>query len=81
MQKERVETKSRVCALDKQQGLLYSIGNYIQYPGINHNRKEYKEDVSMCIIESLLCSRNEHNMVNQLYLNKIYFLKKTACPV
>ena len=24
--------------------LLYSIGNYIQYPGINHNGKEYKKE-------------------------------------
>ena len=24
--------------------LLYSTGNYIQYPVINHNRKEYKKE-------------------------------------
>ena len=24
--------------------LLYSTGNYIQYPGINHNGKEYKKE-------------------------------------
>ena len=29
--------------MDKQQGLLYSTGNYIQYPVINHNGKEYKK--------------------------------------
>ena len=30
--------------------LLYSIGNYIQYPVINHNRKEYeKEYIHMCV--------------------------------
>ena len=23
--------------------LLYSTGNYIQYPGINHNEKKYKK--------------------------------------
>ena len=23
--------------------LLYSTGNYVQCPGINHNRKEYKK--------------------------------------
>ena len=29
--------------------LLYSKGNYIQYPGINHNEKEYeKEYIYMC---------------------------------
>ena len=28
---------------------LYSIGNYIQFPGINHNGKEYlKKKVHMC---------------------------------
>ena len=36
--------------------LLYSIGNYIQYPVINHSRKEYeKECVYICITESLGC--------------------------
>ena len=33
--------------------LLYSTGNYIQYPGINHNGKEYKKNVYICINESL----------------------------
>ena len=37
--------------------LLYSTGNYIQYPVINHDRKEYKKkNVSMCITESLCCT-------------------------
>ena len=37
--------------------LLYSTGNYIQYPVINHNRKEYeKEYVCVCITESLCCT-------------------------
>ena len=27
--------------MDKQQGLLVCIGNYIHYPVINHNGKEY----------------------------------------
>ena len=31
--------------------LLYSTGNYIQYPVINHNGKEY-----ICITESLCCT-------------------------
>ena len=32
--------------MDKQQGptTLYSTGNNIQYPKINHNRKEYKKE-------------------------------------
>ena len=34
--------------------LLYSTGNYIQYPVINHNGKEYeKEYIYICITESL----------------------------
>ena len=39
--------------------LQYSTGNYIQYPVINHNGKEYeKECVYMYKWISLLCSRN-----------------------
>ena len=30
--------------------LLYSTGNYIQYPEINHNEKEYEEEcVCVCV--------------------------------
>ena len=37
--------------------LLYSTGNYIQYPAINHNGKEYeKECIYTCITESLCCT-------------------------
>ena len=35
--------------------LLYSTGNYIQYPGINYNGKEYKK-VYIYIYESLYCT-------------------------
>ena len=36
--------------------LLYSTGNYIQYPVINHNGKEYeKEHIYICITELLYC--------------------------
>ena len=39
--------------------LLYSIGNYIQYPVINHNGKEYeKESTYMYNWITLLYSRN-----------------------
>ena len=39
--------------------LMYSTGNYIQYPVISRNGKEYKkETVYMCITESL-CSTAE----------------------
>ena len=47
--------------------LLYSTGNYVQYPAINHNEKEYeKEGVCLCVCVcvcvynciTLLCSSN-----------------------
>ena len=39
--------------------LLYSTGNYIQSPGINHNGKEYKKEC-ICVYNrvTLLYSRN-----------------------
>ena len=33
--------------------LLYSTGNYIQYPVINHNEKNIKKNVCVCTTESL----------------------------
>ena len=30
--------------------LLYSTGNYIQYPVMNHNGKEYEEGVSAFVL-------------------------------
>ena len=36
--------------------LLYSTGTYIQHPVINHNGKEYKKTVYMCITESRCCT-------------------------
>ena len=36
--------------------VLYSTGNCIQYPGINHSGKEYKKKIYMCITESLYCT-------------------------
>ena len=51
--------------------LLYSTGNCIQYPVINHNGKEYdKECIYMYNWITLLYSRNSHNIVKQLYFNK-----------
>ena len=39
--------------------LLYSTGNYIKYPVINHNGKEYEKE-GTCIIQSL-CYTAEMN--------------------
>ena len=51
--------------------LLYSTGNSFQYPVINHNGKEYKKQcLYMYNWITLLYSRREHNIVNQLYFNK-----------
>ena len=55
--------------------LLYSTGNYIQYPAINHNGKENEKE-STCITKSLSCIAEVHNLVNNLYVNKIHFLKR-----
>ena len=36
---------------------VYSTGNCIQYPVINHNGKEYKKECAyICITESLCCT-------------------------
>ena len=51
-----MQTGIYIDRMDKQHVLLYSIGNYIQYPGINHNGKEYeKKNVYIGITESLCC--------------------------
>ena len=36
--------------------LLYSTANHIQYPVINHNGEEYKNNVYTGITESLCCT-------------------------
>ena len=45
--------------------MMYSTGNYIQYPMINCNGEEYKNYIYI----TLLYTRNEHNFVNQHYFN------------
>ena len=48
--------------------LLYSTGNYTQYPAINHNGKEYKNSVYMCINEAYISFRIKKEI-------KLYSLK------
>jgi len=36
--------------MDKQQDPIYSTGNYTQYPIINHNGKEIKKKIYICIM-------------------------------
>ena len=55
--------------------LLYNTRNYIQYPVINHNGKEYEKETH--INEPLCCTAEiKHNIINQLYFNKIKKKKK-----
>ena len=39
--------------MDNQQNLILQYKNLIQYPQINHNGKEYKSNLYVCITESL----------------------------
>ena len=55
--------------------LLYSIGNYIQYPGINHDGKE-RENVYVCVTVTSLYIRDWYNTVNHLYFSKKFILTK-----
>ena len=53
--------------------LLYRIGNYIQYPVINHCGKQHeKEDIYFA------GEQKSTHCISQLYLNKIHFLKMVA---
>ena len=50
--------------------LLYSTGDYIQYPVKKHNGKEHgKECMYTYNWITLLGSRHAHNIINQVYLN------------
>ena len=50
------------------QVLLYSTGNYIQYPGINHNGKEYRKELYMCITESSCCTTEVNTTFSSVQL-------------
>ena len=52
--------------------ILYSRGNYSQYPVINPHGEEYEQEYILHNWVSLLYSRNEYNIVNQLHFNKIF---------
>ena len=69
--------------MDKQHVLLYSTGNQIQHHVANNNGTEYEKVcvyIYVCVYVYnwiiLLYSRNEYNIINQLYINKIIFCKK-----
>ena len=47
------QIKSSICMDNNNKVLLYSTGNYVQYPMIHHNGKEYKlyiYIIDMCIL-------------------------------
>ena len=55
--------------------ILYSTGNYIQNPVVNHNGKKYEKEY-ICITESLCCTAEiKHNIENELYF--IIFVQKS----
>ena len=67
--------------MDQQLGPTGQHRNYIQYPGINHNGKEYeKERIHTYNQITVLYSRNYHNTANQLYFKKIKFFKCSNLP-
>ena len=57
----------------KNKVLLYSTGNYIEFPVINRNGKEYEKKVYVCTTELLFSVAEINNIVKQPYFN---FLKK-----
>ena len=65
-----------ICRMDKQESPMYYRGNYSQYPGINHNGKEYEKKN---INESACCTAE---MSTAFYINYISIksFKKQALP-
>ena len=55
------QMQTDIYRMDGQQDLLYSTGNYIQYPVINHHGKEYEKEyiytyIYICITEPCCCT-------------------------
>ena len=69
--------------MDKQQGLSVWPGNYIQYPVINRNGKEYlkKEFLYMYNLVTLLYSGDWHNIANQQQKIKLKKKRLTVIPL
>ena len=53
--------------------LVYSPGNSIQYPVINHHGKEHRKSVHICITELLYCTAeiNTPLCINYMFTKKI----------
>ena len=64
--------------------LLYSTGNYIQYPVINHNGKEYEKEIYICITELLYCIAVINTIFQFKYtsiINSKNYKKKRCCLI
>ena len=68
-----------VYKIDKQQVLLYSTGNSIQYLVINHNGKDHEKEYIYikCITESFCCTPE----TNTTFKSTVLQLKKTALNI
>ena len=52
--------------------LLYSTGDYIQYPMKNHKEKEHEKNVYICITGSLCCKTLQISYTSIKYNKKIH---------
>ena len=55
--------------------LPYSTGNYIQYPGINHNGKEYKKECICIYMYNSLCCKQK-----LIHFKSLYFILRKESP-
>ena len=53
------QRQTTIYRMDKQQVLLYSTGNYTQYPLINCGNEYEKEYIHICITESFCCTEKK----------------------
>ena len=60
--------------MDKHKAPLYSTGNYIQYPVINHNGKEYEKEYIYIYLNHFAI----YQKVAQHYKSVIFQLKRTT---
>ena len=68
--------------------LLYSTGNYIQYPAICHNGKNMKKKVYICVTKSLYCTAEintplwiNSTSINFIHVTKLLSTFKSLTPV
>lgn len=70
---ELADTNYDIQECTSNKALLFSTGNYNQYPVINHNGKEYLQRMCMCVYETeSLC----YTPLTQVEVNQLYFKKR-----